>query len=179
MPRIEPLDPETAPDSSREMLQTVRERMGMIPNVLATLAHSPPALQGYLQLKEALAGGRFSEAEQEQINLAVSQTNQCDYCLAAHRTVGGQLGLDEEAIRLARAGQADDQRLRAALTFVQKLVEKRGWADDEDLREAREAGLNDPEIIELIAHVTLNTLTNYTNHVADTELDFPSAEAPP
>jgi len=37
----------------------------------------------------------------------------------------------------------------------------------------RRAGLDDGLILEVIANIALNTLTNYTNHIADTTVDFP------
>jgi alkylhydroperoxidase family enzyme len=39
----------------------------------------------------------------------------------------------------------------------------------------RSAGYGDAEIIEIVLHVALNTLTNYVNEVAKTEIDFPVA----
>jgi alkylhydroperoxidase family enzyme len=41
------------------------------------------------------------------------------------------------------------------------------------LNELRNAGVSDAEIVEILAHVGLNLFTNYFNHVADTEIDFP------
>ncbi len=35
------------------------------------------------------------------------------------------------------------------------------------------AGLDDGHIMEVIGNVAHNTLTNYTNHIAQTEIDFP------
>ena len=37
----------------------------------------------------------------------------------------------------------------------------------------RAAGYDDAQIVEIVLHVALNTLTNYVNEVADTEVDFP------
>ena len=41
----------------------------------------------------------------------------------------------------------------------------------------REAGYGDGEISEIVANVAKNIFTNYFNHVAQTEVDFP--EVPP
>ena len=35
-----------------------------------------------------------------------------------------------------------------------------------------QVGLDDGLILEVIANIALNTLTNYTNHIADTTVDF-------
>lgn len=41
------------------------------------------------------------------------------------------------------------------------------------LDDAREAGLTDPELLEVVASVALTVYTNYLNLVAETEIDFP------
>jgi alkylhydroperoxidase family enzyme len=56
------------------------------------------------------------------------------------------------------------------------VVNQRGVLSDSDLNEARSQGVSDPLIVEVIAHVALNTLTNYTNHIAATDIDFPVVE---
>ena len=42
---------------------------------------------------------------------------------------------------------------------------------------ARQAGLDQAAIVEVVAHVALNVLTNYVNNVAQTTVDFPAAPA--
>ena len=37
----------------------------------------------------------------------------------------------------------------------------------------RAASYGDAEVVEIVLHVALNTLTNYINEVARTEIDFP------
>lgn len=174
MPRIQPLNKDDAPEKSREKLEQVERMMGRVPNVLGTLAHSPSALEAYMNFSAALAGGAFSDAERELISLAISESNGCNYCVAAHSAI---LGQDAETARRARLGEADDPRMAAALSLAKTLVEKRGWVDDASLGRAREAGLDDGGIVEVIALVAFNTLTNYTNHVAETQIDFPQVPA--
>ena len=55
------------------------------------------------------------------------------------------------------------------------LVEKRGLVTDADVESVRAAGGGDTEIAEVVAHVALNTFTNYFNNVANTTIDFPKA----
>jgi len=54
-----------------------------------------------------------------------------------------------------------------------RIVEARGQVTDADLAAARLAGLDNARIIEVVANVSLNVLTNFTNNVAATEIDFP------
>jgi alkylhydroperoxidase family enzyme len=53
------------------------------------------------------------------------------------------------------------------------LVIRKGKVTNEELNTIKEAGFSDGEIAEITAHVALNIFTNYINHVADTEVDFP------
>ncbi len=58
-----------------------------------------------------------------------------------------------------------------------KIVNARGHVADVDIAAARLAGFGDAELIEIVLHVALNTLTNYVNEVAGTEIDFPAVPA--
>ena len=49
----------------------------------------------------------------------------------------------------------------------------RAEISDEDLAVVRRDGLDDGLIVEIIANVALNVLTNYLNKIAETEIDFP------
>jgi alkylhydroperoxidase family enzyme len=59
------------------------------------------------------------------------------------------------------------------LRFALKVLETRGHVADADVSEVRLAGYGDAEIVEIVLHVALNTLTNYVNEVARTAVDFP------
>lgn len=173
MPRIQPIRRENTAGQLAATLDAVKAKIGLLPNLLATLANSESVLSAYLGLSEALAGGRLTAAQREVIALAVGQANSCQYCLSAHTLIGKGAGLSESAIREARAGRGEDVLNDALAGLAAKLVNQRGRLTDDDLTGARTAGIDDGLILELIAHVALNTLTNYTNHVAATDIDFP------
>lgn len=177
MSRIQPLDLTTAPAASRPLLEAVRSKMGMVPNLLGTLAHAPAALQSYLSLGDALGAGALTPAERERVALAVAETNACDYCLAAHTLIGRGAGIDGEEALLARQGDGSDPRSAALARFAARVTDARGNVTDDELRAFKDAGWTDAHALEVIAHVALNTLTNYTNHIAATEVDFPAAPA--
>jgi alkylhydroperoxidase family enzyme len=48
---------------------------------------------------------------------------------------------------------------------------------DRDLAAVRAAGFDDGAIAEVVAQVALNIFTNYFNHVAGTDIDFPRVPA--
>jgi alkylhydroperoxidase family enzyme len=57
------------------------------------------------------------------------------------------------------------------------VVKARGHVGDGDIAEVKAAGYDDAEVMEIVAHVALNTLTNYVNEVAKTDIDFPVISA--
>jgi uncharacterized peroxidase-related enzyme len=172
MARIDPVE-RNANSKTRELLGAVEKTMGMVPNMISTMAQSPVVAQAYLGFSRDLAGGSLPAALRERISLAVSEVNQCNYCLSAHSFLGSKAGLSESDLLDARHGTASDEKTNAALVFARKIVEDRGNVSDEDVEEVRRAGYTDGEIAEIVANVVLNIFTNYFNHVAETEVDFP------
>lgn len=179
MSRITALDPATTTGKSAELFTAVKSKLGMVPNLMRTLGHSPAALEAYLGFSATLGHGVLPAKVREQIALTVAETNACDYCLAAHSLIGKGAGLSPDAILAARRIEAADPRVDALLKFAAKVVEARGLVSDDALAAVRAAGVSDAEVIETVAHVALNILTNYLNHVAQTTVDFPKAAALP
>ena len=177
MPRLQAIRPEDATGKAKKLLEGVRAKYGMTPNLLATMANSPALLEAYLGFSGALSRGRLSARLREQIALAVSEVNQCGYCLAAHSAVGKMAGLSEEQVQDSRRGTAADTKVEAALRFARAVVQKDGWVSDGDLARLRAAGYGDGEIAEIVGNVLQTIFTNYFNHVAGTEVDFPKVEA--
>lgn len=173
MTNILPLELTQASPEVAPILAAVKAKLGRVPNLFLTLAKSPAALKAYLGASEAMGGGRLDAKQREVIALAVAEANGCEYCLSAHTAIGKMVGLDEETIQQARSGLPAN-RLQAALaTFARAVVRERGQVSTLDLQAAREAGLDDQDLLEIVANVAVNILTNYTNHVADTTVDFP------
>lgn len=166
-----------APEASQAVLRNVEKAIGMAPNLHRLVANSPAALQGYVGLSSALAGGALDSVIGERVALAVAEMNGCDYCLAAHSLIGKGAGLDEMEIEAARRGSSSDPRAAAALTFATQLVDKRGQVPAAAVDAVRAAGFSEAEVVEIVAHVALNTLTNYINEALGTEVDFPAAAA--
>lgn len=173
MARIQPLNRNNASAPVAATLDAVKAKIGVVPNLFATFANAPAALNGYLAFSEALTHGRLTPAQRESLALAIGQANSCQYCLSAHTLLGKGAGLSPAAIRDARDGHAGDPVTDALVKLAVKIAQQRGVLSDKDLAEARTAGVDDGLIVEVVAHVALNTLTNYTNHIAATDIDFP------
>jgi len=176
MPRIQPVSHENATGKSKELLDAVNTKLGRVPNLLGTMAHSPAVLNSYLSLSGALGEASLPESTREQIALALANANQCGYCAAAHTAIGKGAGLTDEQAAAAQRGEADDPKAQAVVTLALAINEKRGWISDADFKAATDAGVSEAEILETVAVVTLNILSNYLNHVIGTEVDFPKVE---
>lgn len=176
MPRLPALDPSTTTGKAHELLQAVQSKLGITPNMMRTMANSPAVLQGYLSFSSALGEGALPAKLREQLALAVAQANGCDYCMAAHGTLGKLAGLSPQEISASLRSTASDPKAEAALRFAVALVERRGAATNEDFARVRAAGFGDGEIAEIVAHVALNVLTNYFNTAAQVTVDFPPVE---
>lgn len=174
MARIQPLNPAEATGKTKQLLDGIQQKLGMTPNLLRTMAQAPAALEGYLNLGDALGRGSLSPKFREQIALVVAETNTCAYCLSAHTAVGRMVGLSEEELLDSRRAESTDTKTRVGLILARRLVTERGRVSDSDLAQVRAAGFSDGEIAELIGNVVINLYTNYFNHVAGTEIDFPA-----
>ena len=178
MPNISPVDTHNA-GPSQKMLDTVQQKLGKVPNLLATMAHSPASLEYYLAAGAALDNGVLGGQLREKIALAVAGANRCDYCASAHTFLARSLGVDEAEASRNLAGESSDRRTQAILRFARAVVRDRARMVDNasELNRLRNEGVTDEEIIEIVANVVANIYTNYVNHIADTQIDFPTVSA--
>lgn len=171
---------DTAPTASRPLLAAVHKQLGMVPNLMKVVAHSPAALEGYLALNGALAKGKLDVKLRESIALVVAEYNACDYCLSAHSYLGRNVAhLSDADLAAAREGRSADPRHDAALQFAHRVAATRGRVTTAETAALRQADFDEAEVVEVVATVALNVLTNYINNVAHTEIDFPRVTAEP
>jgi len=166
-----------APAASQPLLDAVGKQLGVIPNLFRLVGLSPAALEGYLSLNAALSK-TLDIKTRERIALAIAQSNSCDYCLSAHSYLGLNLAkLDEAEVRRNRQGHSSDAKADAAVVFARGVAETRGRVSDAELTAVRSAGYSDAQVVEIVANVALNVLTNFINNVARTDIDFPVVRA--
>ena len=177
MSRINPINKENANPKALEILTAVNKALGVIPNMVSTMAQSPAVAAAWVGFNHALSQGSLSAKSRERLALLVAEENSCDYCLAAHTFLGGKAGLTGREILDTRRGTSEEPKVAAALAFARKLVQSRGHVTDDDVAAVRQAGFSDGEIAEIIANVVLNIFTNYFNVAAGVEIDFPRAPA--
>lgn len=164
---------QNAPEESQPLLKAAEQNFGFLPNLLGEFAESPAVLEGYLNLNEAVSKTNFSAKEQQLVILAVSVANQCHYCTAVHSTIlKNQLNAENGIVDAVRAGEPlDDPKLNALVSYTREVVKQRGFVDEDKIQTFLDGGYTQRNVLEINLIIALKTISNYTNHLADTPLD--------
>ncbi len=178
MPRIQPIEVGKAPAAAKPLLEGVQKNLGAVPNMFRSLAHSPASLEAYLNFGAALGKGTLGPKVREQIALTVAGANSCEYCASAHTAIGQKLGATKDELARNLDAESGDQKTGAALRFARLVVLNRGFVGDGDVSALRKAGYTDGDIVEIIGTIAINLFTNYFNHIAQTQVDFPRVQVP-
>jgi uncharacterized peroxidase-related enzyme len=174
MSHIPEIDPATASGKAATQLEETKRALGSVPNLFKVMVNSPAAVKGYLAMNGALSAGTLSFAVRERISIATAEFNGCTYCLSAHSFSGGKFAkISDSELAAAREGKSEDPHIQAILTLVLSVLETRGHEGGAAVQAARDAGLSDAEITEVVANISLNVMTNYFNELVDTDVDFP------
>lgn len=154
-------------------LDTVKQQLGMVPNVFKIMAQAPEVLNGYMAFNAGLAKGKLSNQEREQIALVVSGFNKCTYCASAHTAISQKFGITNQEAEMNLKGTGSSPEVVALLNFCLEIMKTKGNVSDNDMQRIRSAGYTDQQIVEIVATIAGTIFTNYFNHIAGTELDFP------
>src|SRR5262245_9894986 len=142
---------ESAPESSRTLLQNLKESVGMIPNLAAAMAESPQLLQGFLAVRDIYQGGTFTAAEIQVLSLTAAFENGCAWCMAFHTMLARKDGVSQPSIDALRDGRSPvEPRLGALSDFARSMVRRRGDVDDADLERFCAAGYTRAQALEVV-----------------------------
>lgn len=162
----------TAPDESKEMMEKVHDKFGMVPNMIGVLAESPVAIEAYVTLTGMLGRSGFDPAEMQLIFLTISRENGCEYCVAAHTGGAKRSSLPDDVIQSLRENRSiSDVKLNALAKFCTALCQKRGWVGDDEIQEFLEAGYERRQVLDLLVAIAAKTISNWANHMARTPSD--------
>lgn len=168
-----PTRDQVSPANQRHF-DALQKGLGMVPNLYAVFAHNETALGDYLALQNRQSTLRAKE--REVVNLAVSEVNGCQYCLAAHTAIGKMVGFSEEQILEIRNGQASfDARLHALAAFVRETTLTRGHPDSRFTDALLAAGFTSANLIDIIVVIGDKMITNFLHGVTQIPIDFPLA----
>ena len=149
-------------------------KLGMVPNLYATLAHSEHALGNYLAFQNAKSS--ITGKAREVINLVVSQANDCEYCLAAHTVIAGMQGFTPAQILEIRGGRAMfDAKLDALAKLVRSIVMNRGHGEPTLVDAFFAAGWTLENLVDAIVIIGDKKVTNYLPSTTRVPVDFPAA----
>jgi uncharacterized peroxidase-related enzyme len=169
-----PASIEASPATAQPLLEAVKKQLGSVPNMFRLIANAPAGLEGYLGLNGALGKGQLDARTRNRLALTVAEANGCSYCLSAHTYLGKNIAkLDDAEMAANQRAASSDPKAEVALVFAAKLVKQRGHVSEADVLAVKNAGYNDAQLLEIILHVALNTLTNYVNTALATDVDFP------
>ena len=171
--RFQVLDKNSAPSQSQKPLQQAEESLGAVPNILGIMAASPQVLQGYLSINTLFAQSSLGEAEQQVVLLAASQENSCGYCVAAHSTISRhQTDMPDNVLEALRNNERlPHAGLQALKELTQEIVATQGMPAKQTVEAFFAAGYTEQNLLDVLLGVSLKTLSNYTNHIAQTPLD--------
>lgn len=175
MPRLAQLTPQTATGASRDLLTDLVSRHGQIGDMVATMAHSPAVLTGYLQLSRAMKRAKLSRKVSELISIAVQTQQGCGLCLESHISAAFALGIDDEEIDRARTGTSADPGVAAMITLALQVYREPTSITDEQILALYDHGYSDREITDVVGVVSLNILTGAFNLVAGLTPHRPSS----
>lgn len=162
-------------ENNQSIFDKLNSALGFVPNLYATFAHSNTALENYLNFANSKTS--LTAKEKEVINLAVSQVNNCIYCLSAHTAIGKMNGFTEDQILELRSGQASfNSKLDALAKFAKNVTENRGRTDEAVLENLLNAGYTKGQVIDVLVQVGDKTISNYIHSTTQVPVDFPIAQ---
>lgn len=149
---------DNAPEASQPILGEVKKAFGFVPNLQANMAESPELLAGYTALWDLFAKSSLTPHEQQVVYLTSNFENNCHYCMAGHTTLARMIKMD--------AGVID-----ALHRFTTLVVRERGFVSEADVDAFLAAGYTRRNVLEVVLGVATKVISNYTNHLVDTQLD--------
>ena len=162
--------------TAQGIFDNLKKQLGTVPNLYATIGYSSEALSSFLAFSGNAGKASFTAKEIEAIKLAVSQVNSCEYCLAAHTTLGKIAGFTEDETFSLRTATIEDPRLNSITTLAKEIAENRGKATSATIDRFFDQGFDEKALIDLIATVTAVTFTNYVYGATQVAVDFPKAK---
>lgn len=172
MSKFTPQTLSTVATEGLELLEQVQGKYGFVPNLIGNMVHAPATAKAYLALGDLMGDTSFDLTEQQVILLAVSRYNECEYCVGAHSAISAMQKVPGNVVESIRNDHPiADQKLEALRAFTTTVVDQRGVLSEEQTKSFLAAGYSNAQILDVILGVAMKTISNYTNHIAQTKLD--------
>lgn len=165
---------QTAPETSREILEGMEQKLGFVPNLIKIMAESPALAHSYLGLWDiAITQGELSPEELNFVALVISEHQKCKYCIAAHSNVADTVApIENEIVAAIREGSCvDNPRFEALRSFAIKLYDCQGYAPEAEVKEFIAKGFTRREVLDIVVIIAWKTLSGFTTALTATDLD--------
>lgn len=153
------------PDDIRSRIVAVQEKSGFIPNVFLVLAHRPDEFRAFFAYHDALMDkpGNLTKAEREMIVVAISNLNQCQYCVVAHGAIlriraKDPLIADQVAVNYRKADITNRQK--AMLDFAVQVSTEAYKVSETDFVSLKSHGFTEEDIWDIAAISAFFGLSN-------------------
>ncbi len=165
---------DNANSRARPLLESAQKALGFVPEMYLHMAKAPGVLGTYMHGYDQFRNNASLEpAEQEVVFLTISRENGCGYCMGAHSMLADKVsGVPADTLKALReGGDIPDDRLAALSRFTRVMFQTRGRPDKDDARAFLDAGFEESHIMDIILALAVKTLSNYSNHINQPELD--------
>lgn len=164
---------DTAPAGSRTFVDKAITNNGFLPNLIGILANSPLALETYLTVSGINARSSLTLAEREVVQITAARIHGCEFCVAGHTAVAlKKAGLQRAAVAELQQGRVTgDARLDAVRVFAEAVIANRGAVSDAELATFRAAGFDEAQALEVVLGISLATLCNFANSLAQSPIN--------
>lgn len=163
---------ESAPDGAKQRLQAAQDSMGMVPNLFAVMANAPQLLEAYQTLDSLFQEAGFDKNELTVVWQTINVYHDCHYCVPAHTAIAKQMGADDAITKNIKQDEAlADDKLQALRVFTERMLDARGAVDQQAFKDFADAGYEPKHVLAVILGIAQKTMSNYTNHVAETPVD--------
>jgi alkylhydroperoxidase family enzyme len=165
---------ESAPEESKALLEQSLKSNGMIPNLHGVLAGAPSILEAYQNLHKMFNQSSFNKEELTVVWQTINVEHECNYCVPAHTSIANMMRVDTKITEALRnETPLENTKLEALRNMTLLIVRNRGVVSQENLNAFYAVGYGEQQVLEIILGLAQKTISNYTNHIANTPIDTP------
>ena len=147
---------------------------GFIPNLIGVLANAPTALETYRTVGGINGRNSLTAVEREVVQITAAVVNGCGFCVAGHTKIALKLlKLEETLVNQIRstARIEQDAKLDALARFTLTVILQKAKLTQAQQQAFYNAGYTKENAIDVVLGVSLATLCNYVNNLADTPIN--------
>ena len=165
-------DLDTAPEASKPLMENSQKAFGRVPGLHKVLSESPQAYEGYQILHKLFMETDFDAEELTVVWQSINVENACHYCVPAHTGMAKMMKVSDDISEALRNETAlPSAKLEALRTFTVQMVRERGSLTEAQMKAFFDAGYGHRAVLDVILGLAQKTMSNYTNHVAETPVD--------